>query len=299
MRRATQWRIGAAAALFVFLGTVAALGLAEAGARPIERRATLALPGWPSDVPPLRVALLSDMHIGNRAMRPARLRSVVEQVNAARPDLVLIAGDFVTGHDHTGAVERAAALTEPLAALNAPLGVVAVLGNHDHWTAPNAIRAALSEANVTVLENDVARRGPLAVLGVGDAFSGHDDVRLTTAKARQRGGVPIVLTHAPDVAGKLSAALPLVLAGHTHCGQVVLPWFGPLLTRGPRQGWRRLYDPRYRCGIVRDPRRTVIVTAGLGSGTSPFRLGAPSDWWLLTFTGRLQRVQSSAGVRSR
>jgi predicted MPP superfamily phosphohydrolase len=52
------------------------------------------------------------------------------------------------------------------------------------------------------------------------------------AKARRRGGVPIVLTHAPDVAGKLSAALPLVLAGHTHCGQVVLPWFGPLLTRG-------------------------------------------------------------------
>ena len=89
-----------------------------------------------------------------------------------------------------------------------------------------------------------------------------------------------VLTHSPDVAPDLPSSLPLVLAGHIHCGQVVLPWIGPLIMRAPKDHWRQLYNPRYRCGIVRDGARTTIVTADAGSGTSPIRLGAMPDWWL-------------------
>ncbi len=170
----------------------------------------------------------------------------------------------------------------PLARLRAPLGVIAVLGNHDHWTDPAAIRAALEKAGIIVLDNDAARRGPLAILGVGDAFSGHDDIARTMAAAARIGGLPVVLTHAPDLVHKLPTALPLILAGHTHCGQIVLPWIGPPIARSPFQHWKPLYDPRYRCGIVTDPGRQVIVTAGLGSGTAPIRIGAPPDWWLLT-----------------
>ena len=81
--------------------------------------------------------------------------------------------------------------------------------------------------------------------------------------------------------------VPLVLAGHTHCGQVVFPLIGPLLSRSPREHWRRLYNPRYRCGLVRDPGRVVIVTAGVGSGTTPIRLGAPPDWWLVAIGPKL------------
>jgi predicted MPP superfamily phosphohydrolase len=257
------------------------MGLSEARSTPIERRMTLPLAGWPADTPPISVALLSDIHLGNLAMDGVRLSAIVDQVNAARPDLVLIAGDFTVGHDAVGAAERAAGLESPLSRLNARLGVVAVLGNHDHWTAPDAIRAALARAGTTVLANEATRRGPLAILGVDDAFSGHDDIAATIASWKRAGGIPVVLTHTPDLVHELRGEFPLVLAGHTHCGQVVLPWFGPLLTRGPRQRWRTLYDARYRCGLVRDPNRVVVVTAGLGSGTSPIRLGAPPDWWLL------------------
>lgn len=271
--------VGAVAALLAAL--VVGFGLREAEATPIERRASLALTGWPADTPPISVALLSDIHLGNRAMDSVRLRAIVDQVNATRPDLVLIAGDFIVGHDSAGAAELAAGLETSLSQLRARLGVVAVLGNHDHWTAPDAIRTALGKAGITVLANEATRRGPVTILGVDDAFSAHDDLAATIASWKRFGGLPVVLSHSPDLVHRLRGYFPLVLAGHTHCGQVVLPWFGPLLTRGPKQQWKTLYDVRYRCGVVKDPSRIVVVTAGLGSGTAPIRLGAPPDWWLL------------------
>ena len=157
-----------------------------------------------------------------------------------------------------------------------------MLGNHDHWTGAPAVAAALRAAGVTVLANQVARRDPLVILGVDDVYSGHDDAAATIAAAGTAPGVPVVLTHSPDLVSRgRVGTLPLVLAGHTHCGQIVLPWWGPLLVRSPRTG-RPLYDPHYRCGIIRDGARTVIVTAGVGGGSAPLRLGAPPDWWLVT-----------------
>ena len=288
MRRSKKsWpRAGAAlAALVLLCGAVAAFGLAEATKQPTLRRETLIIPDWPQNAPPVRIGLLADIHLGNRAMTSARLRAIVAKVNEAHADVVMIAGDFITGHEAKGAAERASLLSEPLATLHAPLGVVAVLGNHDYWTAPGAVRLALQRAGITVLENAALRRGPLAIIGVSDAFSGHDDVAKAMIGAAQIGGVRVVLTHTPDLDHKLPVGLPLLLAGHTHCGQVVLPWLGPIMTRSPFDHWKRLYDPRYRCGIVREDGRTVIVTAGLGSGSSPIRIGAPPDWWLITLRG--------------
>jgi predicted MPP superfamily phosphohydrolase len=257
-------------------------GVFNARAQPLIRVQTIRLADWPVGARPVRVALLADIHLGNAAMDEARLETIVAQVNAARPDLVMIAGDFLVGHDASGARDRAAKLTEPLRGLEAPLGAVAVLGNHDHWTSAQAIRSALTAARITVLENEAVQRGPLAIVGIDDAFSGHDRADQALAAARSLRGPLVVLTHSPDLAPKLPAGVPLVLAGHTHCGQIVLPWVGAFPARSPVQGWKRLYDPRYRCGLVRDGRRTVIVTAGVGSGTLPLRFGAPPDFWLIT-----------------
>jgi predicted MPP superfamily phosphohydrolase len=280
-----MWRWRASWAALVLLGLCALLlgfGYREALGDPVLRRLDVAVRGWPADAPPLRLALLSDIHLGAVSMDDARLRRIVAQVNAAHPDIVLLAGDMVVGHDAEGADARAAGLTAPLAGLHAPLGVFAVLGNHDHWTAPAAIRAALTRAGVTVLTNGAARRGPIALLGVDDAYSGHADVAATLAAWRRVGGVPVVVTHAPDLTTRLPPALPLLLAGHTHCGQVVLPGWGPLLLHSPHEHWRLLYSPRLRCGVVHDVGRTIVVTAGVGSGKMPLRLGAPPDWWLIT-----------------
>ncbi len=267
------------AALFVLLAT---WGVLNARAQPLIRVQTISSADWPVADRPIRVALLSDIHLGNVVMDEARLKAIVAQVNAAKPDLVMIAGDFLVGHDASGAVDRAAKLTGPLLGLKSPLGTVAVLGNHDNWTNAQAVRAALTAARITVLENEAVRRGPLAIAGIGDAFSNRDRADQALAAARRLGGPLVVLTHSPDLAPKLPADVPLVLAGHTHCGQIVLPWIGALPARSPLRGWKRLYNPRYRCGLVRDGRRIVIVTAGVGSGTLPFRFGAPPDFWLIT-----------------
>jgi predicted MPP superfamily phosphohydrolase len=273
------------AALLIF-------GVAEATRVPIRREMSVGFAHWPEGQPPLRIALLADIHLGNRAMSPARLRSVVRQVNDARPDLVLIAGDFVVGHTPNWAPSLAAGLRAPLSGLHARFGTLAVLGNHDYWTSPASVRKALEAAGVAVLENAAVRRGPFTVVGIGDHFSGHADVQRALAAAVPLGGIPVVLTHSPDAVHELPSGLPLVLAGHTHCGQVVLPLIGPVLTRSPYRHWERLYDPRLRCGAVRDHGRLVIVTAGLGSGSSPIRIGAPPDWWLVTL--RPQRRLASA-----
>lgn len=264
-----------ALALVVLAGLVALVGYRDARADPIVRRMTVKLPGWPAGAPPVRVVLLSDIHIGGPATDAGRLSRIVAQVNALRPDLVLIAGDHVFGHDPANGARFARALTRPLSGLRARLGTVAVLGNHDHWTAPAVVTRALREAGVTVLVNGAVARGPLVIVGVDDAFSGHADAPRALAAARALPGARVVVTHAPGLIRWPADAPALVLAGHTHCGQAVLPVIGTVGNPG-------LFHERYRCGAVRDPGRLTIVTAGLGASVVPLRYGAPPDLWLLT-----------------
>ncbi|MEO8313941.1 MAG: metallophosphoesterase [Pseudomonadota bacterium] len=281
-RGRTLRRTGLAAILLTaILGTISVIAFDNARAVPIVRRTSIGMSTLGPGTTSIRVALLSDIHLGNSGMRPSRLERIIDQVNAEHPDLVLLAGDFIAGHD-ASATQQAPGLSAPLARLKAPLGVIAVLGNHDYWTAPNAVRAALEDGGVTVLENEATRRGALTIVGVGDRFSGHDDLPHAFAAAQPLGGAPIVLTHSPDLVPDLPATLQVVLAGHTHCGQAVLPWMGPLVQVAPLAHWRQLYNPHYRCGRIQDPGRLTIVTAGVGSGTIPLRLGAMPDWWLLT-----------------
>jgi predicted MPP superfamily phosphohydrolase len=264
-------------------GIVLALfGYLEARGDPVIRRLDVPVAGWPPGQAPVQLALLSAIHIGSPAMDAARLNRIVDQVNAANPDLVLIAGDFVFGHDPSQGARSAAQLTAPLRRLRARLGSVAVMGNHDHWTAPAAIAAALRAAGVRLLANEAEVFGPVEILAVDDAFSGHADAARALKAGAGKRGFPVLLSHSPDLLTQLpQGAAPLVLMGHTHCGQVVLPGIGAPARISPFTG-QRLYDPRYRCGVVHDPGRTVVVTAGLGTSGVPLRIGAPPDWWLIT-----------------
>ncbi len=247
----------------------------EARRDPVVREARISLPGWPAGAAPVRVVLISDVHMGTAAMRPDRLTRIVAQINALRPDLVLIAGDFIFGHAANSAGRIGAPIVAPLAGLRARLGVVAALGNHDHWTGSAATRALLDRAGIIVIENDAVQRGPLAIGVAGDDFSGHTDLAATGRAMQPLAGARIMLTHSPDIAPKVPADVALLLAGHTHCGQVVLPFYGPLSDVSR-------FGTRYRCGVRREPGRTVVTTAGLGTSGGPFRLGAPPDLWLLT-----------------
>jgi len=259
-------------------GALAGYSFFEARRDPVVRQARVALPDWPQGAAPLRVVLISDVHIGTPAMDGARLARIVAQINALHPDLVVIAGDFIFGHVPGSAGRLGAPMVAPLKALSAPLGVVAVLGNHDHWTGGETVRGLLEQAGVTVVENKAIRRGVLVLGLLGDDFSHHADLPATLAAMDALAGPRLMLTHSPDIAPKLPARIPLLLAGHTHCGQVMIPFHGPVSDVSR-------YGARYRCGVRIEGGRTVITTAGLGTSGGPFRLGAPPDLWLVTVGG--------------
>lgn len=253
---------------------LAGVMLHQARAMPVVRRADLPMPGLPIDAQ-VRVALIADIHIGTLAMDAGRLERIVAQVNALHPDMVLIAGDLIEGNTPGSAARLAQRLVTPLSGLRSRLGTVAVLGNHDHDTGAAAVRAALIRAGVTVLENGAAVRGGIAIGGIGDDYSRHADIAGTMRAVRATGRPFVILTHSPDLVPDLPPDAHIVLAGHTHCGQAYL--FGMRLS--PEVSRR---GDRYRCGLIRDGSRTVVVTAGLGTSGAPFRLGAPPDLWLLT-----------------
>jgi predicted MPP superfamily phosphohydrolase len=229
---------------------------------------------WPATALPRRLVLLSDIHVAGPDTPPARLARVVAMVNRLAPDIVLLAGDFISTKRAATRHYSLAESIRPLAAIRATTGAVAVLGNHDHWANAAVARRELRRAGVTVLDNDALRLGPITLGGVDDDFTHHADVARTVNRMKGLGGVPVLLSHSPDVFPAMPGWIGLVLAGHTHCGQIVLPWFGPIATASR-------YGRRYVCGMVRSGSRTLIVTAGIGTSVLPLRLGAHPDLWVI------------------
>ena len=177
MRRGGQPRlasVNAAARLLIWvLLALVAFVLAMAGfmysnalSDPVIRRATVAMPDWPRNAPPLRVALLSDIHVVGPDMPPSRLARIVGQVNALDADVVLLAGDFVSDKRSATRTYSGAEGLAPLSALRAPRGVYAVLGNHDHWRDAGEISRALRKANVRILDNEAVTVGGMRLGGV-------------------------------------------------------------------------------------------------------------------------------------
>lgn len=257
---------------------LAALGLlwgyAEATSDPVIRRARIGLPGWPRGASPVRAVLIADIHVQGPDMPPERLARIVRRINALKPDIVLIAGDLVSEKSVGARLYSMADAIAPLAKLAPRLGTFAVLGNHDYWYDPVGARAALARAGVRLLDNDAVQAGPLIVGGIDDDFTGRDDLPLALATMRTLSGAPILLSHSPDPFPDVPRGVGLMLAGHTHCGQVA-PWPVGVIVIPSR------YGRRYACGIVREARRVLIVTAGLGTSGLPLRMGARPDMWLL------------------
>jgi len=246
----------------------------SAAAMPVARRLTITVADWPAGTSPLRLVLISDLHVAGPENPPARLSRVVAQVNALRPDIVLIAGDFVTEKRSATRLYGAAEAIAPLRDLRPHLGSFAVLGNHDHWLSSTEVHAALAGAGIRVLDDQAARVGRIAIGGIDDVFTRRGKLGPTLHALRPMGGFPILLTHSPDVFPDVPDWVPLTLAGHTHCGQIVLPLIGAISTVSR-------YGARFRCGVIREHGKTLVVSAGVGTSLLPLRLGAPSDFWVI------------------
>ena len=264
----------AVALLALLFVALAARAWRDTMAEPTVLRATVTLPHLPPGTPPIRLALLSDIHVAGPDMPPERLARIVAQVNALKPDLVLIAGDLVSERRFATHVYTSAEVVAPLGKLEARLGIVAVPGNHDHWFDMPGLAAELRKHGITLLANAAHRVGPLVIGGLDDDYTGRADVAATLAAMERLRGAPIVLSHSPDPFPALPGSVHLMLAGHTHCGQIAYPWGGAPAHMSD-------YGDRYACGRIDEHGKVLIVGAGLGTSLIPVRLFTWPEIWLM------------------
>ncbi|MEA2290066.1 MAG: uncharacterized protein QOD55_2063, partial [Solirubrobacteraceae bacterium] len=240
------------------------------------RERTLRLPHWPAELDGLRVALVSDLHAGAPHVDEARLAGLVRAVDRRAPDLVVLLGDFVDPNVRGGSPVAPEAVAARLGALQAPLGIYAVLGNHDWLDDGERVAAALRAAGITVLENEAVSAGPVWIVGLADATERRPDVA-GTLNAVPGDAPVIVLSHDPDLFPQIPDRVALTLSGHTHGGQVAMP-----LLRRPRIPSR--FGERYARGHVVEHGRHLYVTSGFGTSGWPVRLLAPPEAVILRAT---------------
>jgi predicted MPP superfamily phosphohydrolase len=199
---------------------------------------------------------------------------VVALTNAARPDLILLAGDYVSDRADGSLRLPLDTIAEHLKGLEAPLGVYAVLGNHDMTVGRRRVTAALGRAGILMLRNAhvaIGRPGgALVIAGFGDP------PRLARALAGLDGARGICLMHRPDPFPHLPATCALTIAGHTHGGQVALP-----LVQSWAMARASSLGVRYARGVIRERGRTLFVSPGIGTSSVALRLGVPPEISLL------------------
>lgn len=231
------------------------------------------VPGW-TGPEGLKVAVASDWHIGHEALKRVmtvdRANAIVDEINAAKPDVVLLPGDFMSGRGEDGTTpEQIAAV---LGRLKATHGVYAVLGNHDWWTNGGRFNKAFQAAGIRVLLNQAVPLPGTAlwVVGLGDHTTQHDDARLAVRQLPPATQA-LVLMHDPASARGLHPIPGLTVAGHTHGGQVWIPFYGSAVAP---HGWPN--DKTH--GWVDVDNRPVYITSGLGVSIYPVRFNMRPEW---------------------
>ncbi len=247
-------------------------------------RLTVALRNLPAAFEGTTVAFVTDTHHGP-GVSLAYLAEVVAMTNALQPDLVALGGDYVQRSrfhrfqprgSHRHYIEPGVAV---LAGLRAPMGRFAVLGNHDRKESAMLTRRALAEHGLTELTNTgvwLERGGArLRLCGVDDWATGRPDLRRALGDATPADAC-LLLSHNPDFVEKIrDPRVDLVLSGHTHGGQVVLPLIGAPVTASR-------YGQKYVHGLVQGPSARVYVSRGVGTIGPPVRFGCPPEVTLLT-----------------
>src|SRR5438552_8085536 len=248
--------------------------------RLIVRQETIQIDNLPKELTGLRIALIADIHSGGPFIDDHKLRQIVELTNQQNPDLIVLLGDYMSPDSwHSRRVEpevTAAAMKS----LRAPMGVFAVLGNHDWWYNGGKVRRAFEANGIPVLDDEVAevkwQNGSFWLVGLADFWTRPQHVSETLAKVPQ--GAPVIaITHNPDVFPGLPQSVPLLLTAHTHGGQVNLPLIGAPIV--PSR-----FGRKYTAGHVFENGHHMVVTTGIGTSILPIRFRVPPEIVILTIT---------------
>lgn len=221
--------------------------------RPVE----ITLPRLAPEFDAYRVVQIGDIHLEDWT-KPRRLNRMVDLVNAQKPDLIAITGDFLSYSADPGVPRR---LVEALKRLRARDGVVSVMGNHDYLTDVELVRRCLKESGTQELRNEVRtlRRNGVAlhIAGVDDVMEGKSRLDLLLQKLPEEGAA-VLLAHEPDFADVSAATgrFDLQISGHSHGGQVRMPFWGPVLLPPHSQ--------RYSAGLYEVGNMLQYTNRGLG-----------------------------------
>jgi predicted MPP superfamily phosphohydrolase len=248
---------------------------------------------WPSGFK-VTLALIADLHASEPLMGAQRIESIVELTNGLGADAILLLGDYETNARFIDRPLMPNEWAPILAKLKAPLGVHAILGNHDYWDDPDVQlnrgraprgRRALERAGVPVYENDAVRltkdERPFWLAGLADQIAyvstgldgtkqtqGLDDLDGTLARITDDAPI-ILMAHEPDIFPKVPERVALIVSGHTHGGQVRLFGWSPIVPSA--------YGNRYAYGHVVEGSRHLVVSGGLGCSIMPVRFGVPPE----------------------
>jgi predicted MPP superfamily phosphohydrolase len=248
--------------------------------RLIVHQEKVQIENWPAELSGLRIALIGDVHTGAWFIDDRKLQRIVELTNQQQPDLILLAGDYMVSNNWHGHRVEPEVTAAALKNLKAPLGVYAVLGNHDWWYNGEKVTNAFEQNGIRVLENDVAeikwRDRSFWLAGLSDKWTRPQHISETIAKA-PAGATIVAFTHNPDIFPQLPSSVPLLLAAHTHGGQATFPLIGAAVVPSD-------FGQKYAAGHVYENGHHLFVTTGIGTSIMPVRFRVPPEIAVLTIT---------------
>ncbi len=264
--------------IFLLLGAVSAYFTYTVSQNLQTQRNDVSISIQDTDVTPilLSIAVIGDTHLPEGPKPLEAFRELLLEVKAAKPNLVVFVGDYIADPASIGNLGEHRRVVIDLMKLVDPTPRAVVLGNYESWSNADNWLAEFERRGVNVMENEVivleTKKGPVCVRGLGDRFTSR--FSYVDYPAECKSAPKLTITH--DPAGAFDRRVKgLVISGHTHCGQVSLPFIGPL--------WVPTDAPSFaHCGLYEGSSTTVFVTSGVGTSIMPMRFGAQSQWDLLS-----------------
>lgn len=223
----------------------------------------------------LKIVYAADLHL--QPCDEQRLKRIVKKINDKNPDIVLLGGDFVNGQSQEATLPMEL-IAKELSTVKSRYGIYCVLGNHDWWYNGELVIKELKNNKINVLLNEnkevkLSDGRSIFIAGVEDLSTREPDIKKALKNTKE--GV-VLLTHSPDIFPEINESVDLILAGHTHGGQVNIPFFGPIFVPSD-------YGSKYAGGLIKEDGKTMIVSKGIGTSSVHVRLNCVPEILFIEF----------------
>lgn len=222
----------------------------------------------------LKAVFVGDFHLKKTQIK--KLRKITSVIKSLSPDIILSTGDFVFNHNFKNSLDMTI-IADELSKIIPKYGFYTSLGNHDWLAGGDIITTILTKYGINVLTNGNTcfdyNGKKIYISGVGDVQTSYPDMKKALSETKQP---VILLTHSPDIFPNLPSNVTLTLAGHTHGGQIRLPFMGALVIPSK-------YGEKFAKGIVKENDKSMIITQGIGTSILPLRLNCPPEIVVIEF----------------